>query len=101
LWGPFLAWNALPCAYWPDQPTAQPKPVTAPGSGPILVVGTTRDPATPYEWAVSLSKELSDGHLLSYDGDGHTAYRQGSGCVDGVVDAYLLRGRVPADGKRC
>jgi pimeloyl-ACP methyl ester carboxylesterase len=101
LWGRFLAWNALPCAYWPDQPTEQPKPVTAPGSGPILVVGTTRDPATPYEWAVSLSKELSDGHLLSYDGDGHTAYRQGSGCVDGVVDGYLVRGSVPADGKRC
>jgi pimeloyl-ACP methyl ester carboxylesterase len=101
LWGSFLAWNALPCAYWPDPPTGEPRPVSAPGSGPILVVGTTRDPATPYQWAESLAKELSDGHLLTYNGDGHTAYRQGSNCVDGVVDAYLLRGTVPAGGKRC
>ncbi|MFL6098721.1 MAG: alpha/beta hydrolase [Actinomycetales bacterium] len=101
VWGSFLAWGALPCAYWPIPPTDEPKKISAPGSGPILVVGTTRDPATPYEWAVSLSKELSNGHLLTYDGDGHTAYREGSGCVDGVVDSYLLKAAVPPDGKRC
>jgi pimeloyl-ACP methyl ester carboxylesterase len=101
VWGSFLAWGALPCAYWHVPPTDGPKKINAPGSGPIIVVGTTRDPATPYEWAVSLSRELSNGHLLTYNGDGHTAYREGSHCVDGVVDAYLLRGSVPTDGKRC
>ena len=66
--------------------------------GPTLPIGSS---VSWYEWAVSVSKELSNGHLLTYDGDGHTAYREGSHCVDGVVDAYLLRGSVPADGKRC
>ena len=45
--------------------------------------------------------ELSDGHLLTYDGDGHTAYRMGSHCVDTVVDDYLLHDKVPAAGQRC
>jgi pimeloyl-ACP methyl ester carboxylesterase len=100
-WGSMLAWGSLVCVYWPNRPTDAPKAVSAPGSGPILVVGTTRDPATPYEWAVDLSKELADGHLLTYNGDGHTAYRQGSSCVDTVVDAYLLHSSVPPDAKRC
>jgi pimeloyl-ACP methyl ester carboxylesterase len=100
-WGSMLAWGSLVCVYWPNKPTEAPKAISATGSGPILVVGTTRDPATPYEWAVSLSKELANGHLLTYNGDGHTAYRQGSGCVDTVVDSYLLKDSVPADGKRC
>ncbi|MEO7979473.1 MAG: alpha/beta hydrolase, partial [Sporichthyaceae bacterium] len=68
---------------------------------PILVVGTTRDPATPYESAQALARQLDAGHLLTYDGDGHTAYRTGSGCVDKAVDAYILAGAVPADGARC
>jgi pimeloyl-ACP methyl ester carboxylesterase len=100
-WGALLAWGSLPCVYWPDRPTDAPKTVAAPGSGPILVVGTTRDPATPYEWAVSTAAELADGHLLTRDGDGHTAYRQGNSCIDGAVDAYLLKGKVPPTGKRC
>jgi pimeloyl-ACP methyl ester carboxylesterase len=101
IWGRMLAWGALPCAYWLDQPTDAPEAISAPGSGPILVVGTTRDPATPYEGAQALAQELSDGHLLTYDGDGHTAYREGSSCVDKTVDAYLLKGAVPPDGKSC
>ncbi len=100
-WGRLLAWGSLPCVYWPVKPTDEPHRISAPGSGPILVVGTTRDPATPYQWAVGLAGQLSDGHLLTYDGDGHTAYRLGSHCVDTVVDSYLLKGSVPADGKRC
>jgi hypothetical protein len=100
-WGAMLAWGSLPCVYWPNAPTDHPHAISAPGSGPILVVGTIRDPATPYQWAVSLSRELSDGHLLTYDGDGHTAYRQGSSCVDTVVDRYLLDRTVPPAGKRC
>ena len=100
-WGAVLAWGALPCAHWPEEPTDAPQAIAAPGSGPILVVGTTRDPATPYQWAVSTARELSDGHLLSYYGDGHTAYRMGSSCVDRTVDDYLLKGAVPPDGKTC
>ncbi len=100
-WGPMLAWGGLACGEWPVKATGKPERITAKGSGPILVVGTTRDPATPYEWAQRLAKELANGHLLTYDGDGHTAYKMGSSCVDGVVDAYLVDGTVPANGKAC
>lgn len=100
-WGAFLAWSELPCDYWPVTGTSAPGPISASGSGPIVVVGTTRDPATPYEWAVNLSKELANGHLITYVGDGHTAYLRGSRCVDKAVDAYLLKGSVPRAGLRC
>lgn len=100
-WGPMLAWGGLACGEWPVKATGKPERITAKGSGPILVVGTTRDPATPYEWAQRLAKELDNGHLLTYDGDGHTAYKMGSSCVDGVVDDYLVKGTVPAKGKAC
>lgn len=100
-WGAFLAWGSLPCIYWPAPPTDQPHAVAATGSGPIVVVGTTRDPATPYAWAQGLASELSNGHLITYDGDGHTAYREGSPCVDTAVDNYLIKGAVPPTGKRC
>jgi pimeloyl-ACP methyl ester carboxylesterase len=100
-WGAFLAWSELPCAYWPVRSTGHAEPLRAHGSGPIVVVGTTRDPATPYPWAQGLARELENGHLLTYDGDGHTAYRRGSGCIDDAVDAYLLRGQVPREGLRC
>jgi pimeloyl-ACP methyl ester carboxylesterase len=100
-WGAFLAWSEVPCAYWPVKPDNQPSPIHAQGSGPIVVVGTTRDPATPYAWAEGLAKQLANGHLLTYEGDGHTAYRRGSRCIDKAVDAYLLRGDVPKNGQRC
>jgi pimeloyl-ACP methyl ester carboxylesterase len=100
-WGAFLAWGRLPCSYWPVKGTGRPRPISARGSGPIVVVGTTRDPATPYAWAQGLARELDDGHLITYDGDGHTAYRRGSQCVDQAVDDYLLGGQVPGEGLRC
>ncbi|GAB3685921.1 alpha/beta hydrolase [Angustibacter aerolatus] len=100
-WGPFLAWSELPCTVWPVRGDGEPAPIHATGSGPIVVVGTTRDPATPYAWAQGLAKELDAGHLLTYVGDGHTAYRRGSRCIDSAIDAYYLRGDLPADGTRC
>ncbi|HEU4677007.1 MAG TPA: alpha/beta fold hydrolase [Motilibacteraceae bacterium] len=99
--GAYLAWSSLPCAYWPAPPTDTPHPIRAAGSGPIVVVGTLRDPATPYVWAKNLAGELANGHLLTWDGDGHTAYRRGSSCIDAAVDAYYLQGTVPPAGKTC
>jgi TAP-like protein len=64
-------------------------------------VGTTRDPATPYAFAKNLAAELESGRLLTYVGDGHTAYEEGSRCIDDAVDAYLVDGHLPADGTRC
>ena len=81
--------------------TTEAAPATAEGSRPILVVGTTRDPATPYEWSKTVAGTLDAGRLLTYVGDGHTAYRRGNDCVDRAVDAYLLHGELPAEGTRC
>lgn len=100
-WGPFLAWGSSACADWPVPPTGKPHKVTAAGSGPILVVGTTRDPATPYQWSVRLAKELDNGHLLTFNGDGHTAYMRSNACLDDAVDGYLLHDSVPAEGTTC
>jgi hypothetical protein len=99
--GEYLAWSNLPCRYWPVSTGEGPQAITAAGAAPILVVGTTRDPATPYEWAIGLADQLESGVLLTYNGDGHTAYFQGSECVDQVVDAYLIDGKVPEDGVKC
>jgi pimeloyl-ACP methyl ester carboxylesterase len=97
VFGPYLAWGNIACSYWPLAATGNPHAITATGSGQILVVGTTHDPATPYVWAQSLASQLSNGVLLTLDGDGHTAYRQGSNCIDAVVDNYFLTGTAKAD----
>lgn len=99
--GTYLAWGNLPCYDWPVAPTDGPHRITAPGTPTILVVGTTHDPATPYPWAVSLASQLSKGVLLTYTGDGHTAYKQGSTCIDTRVDAFLISGTPPAKGTIC
>ena len=100
-WGPFLVWSSLPCGFWPVRATGSVEKVTAAGAPPIVVIGTTRDPATPYEWAVRLHDQLDRAALISFDGDGHTAYTRSNGCVDDAVDRYYLEGTVPKDGLRC
>jgi pimeloyl-ACP methyl ester carboxylesterase len=97
IFGPFLAWGELSCAQWPVEPVAEPAPVTASGADPILVVGTTGDLATPYEWAEGLAEQLESGVLLTYEGFGHTAYFSGSDCIDSAVDTYLLDGDLPGE----
>ncbi|MFF5407736.1 alpha/beta hydrolase [Streptomyces misionensis] len=101
VFGEGLAWASLNCTYWPVRATGEPRRIPARGAAPIVVVGTTRDPATPYRWAQSLSRQLSSGHLLTYAGDGHTAFGRGSTCIDSAIDSYLLHGTPPAHGKRC
>jgi homoserine acetyltransferase len=75
--------------------------LAARGAPPIVVVGTTRDPATPYQQSVSLAQELQSGVLVSRDGDGHTGFMQGNRCVDGAIESYLVGGKVPKDGLSC
>lgn len=101
VFGEGLAWASLNCTYWPVRATGEPHRITAKGAAPIVVVGTTRDPATPYRWARALATQLSSSRLLSYEGDGHTAYGRGSVCIDSTIDTYLLRGTPPTRGKRC
>lgn len=99
--GTTLAWSSLICGYWPLHATGRAQRIEAKGAAPILVVGTIRDPATPYAWAVSLASQLSSGRLLTYDGDGHTAYARGSDCIDTAVNAYLLSDKLPPPNEKC
>ena len=65
------------------------------------MVGTTNDPATPYVWAQALADELENGHLITYTGEGHTAYNKSNACVDDAVDAFFLEGTVPDTDPDC
>jgi pimeloyl-ACP methyl ester carboxylesterase len=98
--GPALAWGLLTCKDWPATGEVITETV-AEGSNPILVVSTRKDPATPYQWGELLAEQLDNARLVTYEGVGHTAYIEGSRCVDGAVDAYLLRGELPEDGLVC
>jgi len=95
--GEYLAWSNISCSYWKAEATGVPKEITAPGAPTILVVGTVNDPATPYVWSQVLAGQLSKGVLLTLDGDGHTAYYQGSKCIDEIVDNFYLTGEADAD----
>lgn len=90
-----------PCQVWPYPPTGVRERITAEGAAPIVVVGTTNDPATPYEWSVSLAEQLASGVLVTRVGEGHTGYNKGNACVDSAVETYLLDGTPPQDGLRC
>ena len=94
--GAYLGWGSLSCSYWKTPATGDAHPIAAQGAPTILVVGTTNDPATPYPWAEALADQLESGVLLTLDGDGHTAYFQGSACIDDYVDNYFLTGEAPA-----
>jgi pimeloyl-ACP methyl ester carboxylesterase len=96
-----IAYGSLPCAFWKVPPVEQAHAVTAVGAPPIVVIGTTRDPATPYVWAKALARQLSSGVLVTYNSDGHTAYEHGNSCIVGAVNAYLNRLVVPRNGLRC
>lgn len=99
--GEFFSYGGAACADWPVPEVGALDSYAAEGAAPILVVGTTNDPATPYAWAQALTELLSSAVLLTYEGEGHTAYGRGSRCVQETVDAYLLTGAVPEEGARC
>jgi pimeloyl-ACP methyl ester carboxylesterase len=96
-----MSWGNAPCSYWFDHSTTAPAPASSTTRTPLVVVGTTFDPATPYAWSQALASQLPTSTLLTYVGDGHTAFGNSSPCVQRAVDTYLLTGTVPADGLRC
>jgi pimeloyl-ACP methyl ester carboxylesterase len=89
----------LPCAYWPVKPTPVSAPVAA-GAPPIVVVGTTGDPASPYKGAQAMAKQLDSGVLLTHEGVGHGAYFY-SRCINDAANAYLVNLTVPSKGTTC
>lgn len=100
--GRFMAYGNIGCeALKQDRSNIKKLDYSASGAAPIVVVGTTGDPATPYQSAVNLSKLLESGVLLTYKGEGHTAYTYSNSCVANAVDDYLVDGTVPKDGTTC
>jgi pimeloyl-ACP methyl ester carboxylesterase len=98
----FGSYNGLDlvCPLWPVAPAPKQPRIDAAGAAPILVLGTTGDPATPYEHARTMADQLTSGVLITWDGRGHLAYDQ-SACVRQQVIPYLVDGQVPEDGTRC
>ncbi len=94
IFGPYLYLATLPCKYWKSEPQLPPVPLKNIDTTPVLVIGVTNDPATPYEWAQDLAKVFTNGKLLTLNGDGHTGHNQGNICIDLVVDSYFLTGKI-------
>ncbi|MDU0347946.1 alpha/beta hydrolase [Actinomyces sp. MRS3W] len=99
--GTDLGYSDLFCQAWGHESTRERTEIHASGAAPILVVGTTGDPATPYTWAQALAEQLDDGHLVTWEGEGHTAYGRAGDCVTNAVDDYLLAGVLPEEGLTC
>jgi hypothetical protein len=100
IFGPYLAYSGLGCQFFTGI-KAIVKPIMTISAAPIVIVGTTRDPATPYAWAQDLQKTLLGSRLITLIGDGHTGYGHGSDCVDSAVDRYLLTGSPPKEDLTC
>jgi pimeloyl-ACP methyl ester carboxylesterase len=98
IFGPAMALNLI-CAQWPGKHDPYPTGPAA-GAPPVVVIGTTGDPATPYEQAPALAKMLGDGTVVTWQGEGHTAYPR-TRCVTDAVDRYLVDLKVPAEGLTC
>lgn len=91
---------SLSCVYWTAEPGRQMR-ITAAGAAPIVVLGVTGDPATPYEQARWMASQLSSGVLVTWRGAGHSAWSLGNSCVRSAVTGYLNAGQVPTDGLTC
>ena len=89
------------CSQWPYERPEFPAEFDAEGAPPILVIGTTNDPATPYQQSVDLAETLSSGVMITYNGEGHTVYGNGVACIDDVVDAYFVKDEVPSEDPDC
>jgi pimeloyl-ACP methyl ester carboxylesterase len=105
VFGPYLAYTNISCKYLTpptkDKLTRSTNKITSIKTAPVIVIGTTRDPATPYEWSVGLHQIFKNSKLISLDADGHTGQGRGSACVDNAVDAYLLQGKSPNKNLTC
>ena len=105
IFGPYLAYTNIACKYLTpmikDKLTRESNKITSIKTVPIIVIGTTGDPATPYKWAVGLHKIFTTSTLITLNGDGHLGQGRGSACVDDAVDAYLLDGKSPKENLSC
>lgn len=98
--GQAFQYDWVGCTFWPVKPTRTPGPLDAPGAPPILLVGGTNDPATPYAWAQAVHSQIANSVLLTREGNGHGSYGA-SVCADDAENAYLINLTLPADGTIC
>ncbi|UYG18068.1 alpha/beta hydrolase [Brachybacterium huguangmaarense] len=99
--GGSMGFTGMACGLWPEGPVRKPAEIHAKGSDLIVVIGTTGDPATPYPWAQALAKQLDNSTLITWEGEGHTAYGRSGGCVEDAVDQYILDGTAPEKDLVC
>jgi hypothetical protein len=100
--GLWWLWHYEPCASWPAT-AAEPYtgPWDRPTAHPILVIGNTVDPETPYEGAIAMARELARARLLTVDGYGHSALLNPSTCASRYVSRYVVDGTLPPPGTVC
>ncbi|QTG75387.1 alpha/beta hydrolase [Trueperella pecoris] len=101
IFGASLGYSQYACQLMPGGEKGPLGPYVAAGSAPIVVVGTTGDPATPYEWGESFAKTLENSRFVTWKGEGHTAYGRAGDCINKALDKYLLTGEAPEDGLTC
>ncbi|MFR2393330.1 MAG: alpha/beta hydrolase [Varibaculum cambriense] len=99
--GSSMAYGEYALAAWPWQSTAKREKVKIVGAQPILLVGNTNDPATPYEMAQSVHRQIPNSRLVTWKSYSHTAYGLGSECVAETVDKYLVAGILPENDVTC
>jgi pimeloyl-ACP methyl ester carboxylesterase len=99
VFGPYLSYSGISCKYFAG--IKKPIEIKQMQTTPIIVIGTLRDPATPYSWAVALNKLITNSLLITLDADGHTGHGRGSACVDKTVDTYFITGKIPATEQKC
>jgi pimeloyl-ACP methyl ester carboxylesterase len=93
-------WGSVDCAFWPVVAQRQPQPLDALDAPPMLVIGGTGDPATPYDWAISTADQLPSSALLTREGEGHVSYSRNA-CIGTYTDAYLIDLQLPAPETIC
>jgi pimeloyl-ACP methyl ester carboxylesterase len=87
------------CVFWPIEPDRRIA-ITGNGAGPIVVVGTTGDAATPLAGSRTMADTLEDGRLIIVDDNRHTGYGANT-CVVQAVDTYLITAKVKFAEKAC
>jgi len=104
VFGPYVAYSGITCNFLKEAinpPKVDSDKKSFNTATPILIIGTTQDPATPYEWAKALTNYIAGSRLITLKGEGHTGYGRGSACTDDVVDTYLLTGTIPTKNLTC